>query len=112
MSTPSTSSDYQFIRQAVEDENPIAAKYKGKDRKLWPLVIGTSPKPGSSGQQDEMVLCFEFEPTPPAGWRCFKIKLFNAGSLAITTGTGRPVLTEREVERQSCVQDVDLPNFP
>lgn len=100
---------YQEIFEAIEDEVPISAKYKGKFRKLWPVVLGTSPKPGSSGQTVQRVLGFEYEldgaaQSPPV-WRCYKVK--QVSDITTTTGPTKPVLTAEEVERQSCVVNPD-----
>jgi hypothetical protein len=101
--------DYATIRGFTVDKKAMSAKYKGEDRKLWPFVIGESPKPHSPTQKEKVVLCYQIAtPTSSAGWRCFKVtSLKNPSEIS---ATGRPPeLTERELERQSCVQDRDYP---
>ena len=106
---PSTD-PYQEIFDAMEDEVPIHCKYKGKFRKLWPMVLGTSPSPGSgSGPPVQRVLGYEYEydsaaQSPPV-WRCYKVKQIS--DITTTTGPAKPVLTADQVERQSCVVTPD-----
>jgi hypothetical protein len=103
------SARYNKIRQLIVAEKAMSANYKaGPLRSLWPMVIGTSPKPNSPSQDDEIVLCYQFAgPNPPTGWRCFKVtSLTNITEIA---ATGRPNMTPRKLARQSCVQDRDVP---
>ena len=105
---------YQDIYDAIKNEYPVKAKYKGKFRKLWPLVLGKSPKPGSSGQTVERVLGYEFEydgtaQNPPV-WRCYKVEIFS-GDIEATTGPDKPDFSTDQRDRQNCVMTPD-PTLP
>jgi hypothetical protein len=101
------SENYETIYEAMTYEVPVAAKYKGKDRKFWPIVLGNSPKggPAAAAPPEEMVLGLEFElggvPHVPPVWRCYKVKWFS-GKVDPTSGPDKPDLGD-DIGRQNCV---------
>jgi hypothetical protein len=113
------SQNYQDIK-ALMDPTPKAMKAKydkdgdGTDplgsRKMWPMVLGHSP-PGNQ----EIVLVYQINASPAErGWRCMKVVSFVDGSIEETNpgSNPRPVITEDDVARQSCVTNTELPTFP
>ncbi len=114
------SDNYEFIKTLMTTTplKPMLVKYdadgNGEDpqgsRKMWPMVLGHSPDPDlEEEEQREMVLSFQTTGSlKERGWRCLKVAMIV--SLAETTpNLPRPVITENDVRRQSCVTDVELP---
>jgi hypothetical protein len=81
---------------------------------MWPMVLGHSPTSPTDPTPQEMVLCYQFSGDPEhRGWRCLIVyKLDDIDETNPGPGNPRPIMTEVQVERQSCVTDVELPTFP
>lgn len=113
------SQNYIDIKALMEcvPPKPMKAKYDrdgdGIDpqgsRKMWPMVLGHSDDPDPPHDPLEMVLCFQFTGSPSQrGWRCFKVALLS--DIGDTSpNVPRPVMDDEDVERQSCVTDVEVP---
>lgn len=115
----SDSDNYQAIKDLMESTppKPMLAKYDkdgdGTDpqgsRKLWPMVLGSSPDPDLPGDTLDMVLCFQTSGAQSdRGWRCLKVDLLSSIS-ETTTHIPRPAITPGQVYRQSCVVTVEVP---
>jgi hypothetical protein len=99
---------YDKIKQLIVAKKAMSASYNNAVRDLWPMVIGTSPKPNNPAQDIEIVLCYQFgNPSLGDGWRCFKVNSLT--NIIEIVATGRPNLSPRKLARQSCVQDREVP---
>lgn len=103
---------YADIKAKINAAQPMKVKYRGGVgggfRKMWPMVIGTSPNPNTN-QPEQVVLCYQFEgPRNARGWRCLKVNSINS-AIEDTNGTNRPVLDAADLARQSCVVTREVP---
>ena len=113
--------NYDAIKALMNATPPKAmlAKYDkdgdGTDpqgsRKLWPMVLGYSPDTEVEGESVDMVLCYQTTGAQSdRGWRCMKVDLLSSISQT-NANVPRPIMTEDQVNRQSCVVSVELPVF-
>jgi hypothetical protein len=104
---------YQVLHDAITYQVPVAAKYKGKDRKFWPILLGTSPV-GNSQQTQEMVVGLEYEydgnAVNPMKYRCYKVLMFPTKP-TITSVTVPKDPLKGDISRQNCVITAD-PTLP
>lgn len=116
---PDPSDNYLAIKELMtrSTPKPMLAKYDrdgdgnpdGGSRKMWPMVLGSSQTPDLPEETTEMVLCYQT--TGGVGWRCFKVALLS-DIRETTPNQAKPPMDEDQVRRQSCVVNVDLPQFP
>jgi hypothetical protein len=110
-----TTVNYKRFRDSIKELNTtgnqaIEGTYKGKVRRLWPIVLGFDEK------GDEAVLCYQYlidgappdEPLPLKNLRCFKIAIFTGAVTRIDfpNSLNGPEFTPQQVRRQNCIEDV------
>jgi hypothetical protein len=95
--------EYIAIKQKKAAGQPFKAKYKNTaNYHLFPVLIGTSPEPGT-GTQVERVLTWKLVGNQ-TGWRCFRVKdLKNIDASNVPV----PAIPSVDPARQNCVINVD-----
>ena len=100
---PPASETYRLFEQAMLQRKQIICVYKGERRELCPIILGHS-------QGEERALTYQFaggstSNLPGKGnWRC--LTLSNVSDVQLRDGPWHA--GERHMQRQSCVQLVDL----
>src|ERR1051326_6371906 len=97
------SANYDLIRDAILQKKQLNCEYKGKQRKICPLVLGTK-----AGKQK--VFVWQFDGTSntnlPVGgdWRC----MFVEELTSVSASDGEWHSGSQTSRPQTCVEEVDV----
>jgi hypothetical protein len=94
---------------------PMTAKYDpptptpggNAPRRLWPHVLGWTPKPSDLSINEEILLCYQYHPPAFKGWKYFKVQYLSAiGDAPAPVPPVDGDQSPNALQRQNCVKTI------